>query len=123
RPRLDEVEHRRFPNRRLDLFAGRRCSSQGENSGPDNCADADASQRKRPEHAFKLTLRRGGFGNEMVRTFCFEQLQCHGARSSHQALCLVNLKFRLSILQSHCGSTLQPISLEWTAAARFLKVP
>ncbi len=59
--RYDEVEHGRFPQGCLDLFAGCGRSRQRENSRPDDGPDANAGQVERAEHALQLTIGRGRF--------------------------------------------------------------
>jgi hypothetical protein len=88
---LNKVDYRRFKTRRKCL-AGRGGSRQREDSCANDCADAYAGERERPEGAFQLSLRRFCFGNQLIRAFGSEQLKGHRARWSHQAVASVNPK-------------------------------
>src|SRR5262249_42868323 len=90
-PGLNKVDDWRFKTRRKCL-AGRSGSREREDSGADDCANADAGQRDRSECAFHLPLRRLCFGDQLIRTFGSEKWKCHLARSSHQAVASVNPK-------------------------------
>src|SRR4029078_9606976 len=59
--RYDEVEHGRFPQGWLDLFAGCGRARQRENAGPNDSPDTDASQVERTESALQLAIGRGRF--------------------------------------------------------------
>ena len=90
-PGLNKIDDWRFKTRRKCL-AGRSGSGKREDSRANDCADADAGQRERSERAFHLSVRRLCFGDQLIRTFGSEQLKCHRARSSHQAVRVVNPK-------------------------------
>jgi len=67
-----------------------------ENSRANDRADANGGQRDWSERAFHLPLRRLRFSDQKIRAFGSEELKCHGARSCHQAVRLVNPKLSSS---------------------------
>ena len=91
KPGLDKIDDWRFKPRRKGL-TGDCGSDKRENSRANDGADADAGEIEAVERAFHLPVRRGRFGDQMIRTFSSEQLKCHRARSSHQAVRMVNPK-------------------------------
>jgi hypothetical protein len=105
---LNEIQDGRFPNRRLQLLARGRSSSQGENSSSNNRPDTNAGQSEWTENALHLSLRRGGFGDQMIRILsakkCAHQLRRWFFRerktaSCHFAFDSVNVNFlRASVL-------------------------
>src|SRR5262249_57727982 len=107
-----KVDDGGFKTRRKCL-AGRSGSGEREDSRANDGADADASQRERSERALHLSLRRLCFGDEMIGTFRSEQLKCHRAKSSHQAVAPVNSKLciRVSMYFLATGGTRPPGAL------------
>src|SRR5207253_8561681 len=67
RPRLNKIQYGCFPNRRLQLLARGRSSSQGENSSSNDRPDTNAGQSEWTENALHLSLRRGGFRDQVIR--------------------------------------------------------
>src|SRR5439155_1449639 len=89
KPCLDKIENGRLESCRKSLTGDCR-TDQRENSRTDDGADADTREIERVERALNLPLGRGRFGHQTLRTLGFEKLRAHRARSSHQAVRVVD---------------------------------